>query len=587
MRARFDDLDPGQEKAFEFALPVRTLVASSLEHVGPLFEAVERYVRQEGWWAAGYVSYEAAPGLDPHLAVRQRAGGFAELPLAWFGLFRDRREIEPVSPPQPGEYAFSDWTPSIFRDRFEADVEAIRFQIAEGETYQVNHTFRLRAGFQGSAEALYRDLVSSQPTRYAAFLDLDRFQIASASPELFFSLQGRRMECRPMKGTARRGRWSGEDLALGEALSASEKERAENLMIVDLVRNDLGRVSEFGSVEVERLFTLERYPTVWQLTSTVASTLRPNVSLRGVFEALFPCGSVTGAPKIRTMEIIAETETDARFAYCGAIGWVGPDANGEPTATFSVGIRTVMIDQAQGRAEYGVGGGITWASQPSAEYQETQAKALLLAGRRAHPGLIETLAWDAGRGFWFRNQHLDRMEASASYFGLSFDREQAGALLDRLVDQLSGLARIRLLLEGGRLAAEWSPLPAGEPEAMRVALDREPISSDDIYLFHKTTQRREYSKRVARHPEVDDVLLVNERGEVTEATTANLVVLLEGRWWTPPIEAGCLPGIYRQILLDKGDIAERPILIQELLAAQQFALVNSVRLWRPAVLSED
>jgi para-aminobenzoate synthetase/4-amino-4-deoxychorismate lyase len=410
--------------------------------------------------------------------------------------------------------------------------------------------------------------------------------VLSASPELFFRIDGDRITTRPMKGTAPRGRWLAEDEEIRDRLLASAKDHAENAMIVDLLRNDLGRISVAGRVDWGELFHAERYETVWQLTSTIRADLRPGLGLTDAFRALFPSGSVTGAPKVATMRAIAQLEDSPRGVYCGAIGYLGPPGSGEPRAVFNVAIRTVVVDTASWLAEYGVGGGVTFDSSASGEYAEILAKARVLAAVRPAFALFETLRWDAAAGFAHLPEHLARMEASAAYFGFPFEPAEAAAVLEKAVaEHGESQARVRLQLElAGGLAAEIGDLDPETREPVRVALDTEPVDPADVWLFHKTTRRGPYDRRRERRPDVDDLVLVNVRGEVTETTIANLAVRLGERWFTPPREAGLLPGTFREVLVRDGELAERPITVEELRTAEGIALVSSVRGWREAVL---
>jgi para-aminobenzoate synthetase/4-amino-4-deoxychorismate lyase len=409
--------------------------------------------------------------------------------------------------------------------------------------------------------------------------------VLSASPELFFRIDGTRITTRPMKGTAPRGRWLDEDEAIARALVASGKDRAENAMIVDLLRNDLGRICRPGSVAVERMWEPERFETVWQLTSTVGGELQPGTSLLDAFRALFPSGSVTGAPKVRTTRIIADLEDSARGPYCGAIGYLAPPGSGEPAATFNVAIRTVLLDARTRAAEYGVGGGITFDSSARAEYEEILAKARVLTTVRPAFDLLESLAWSPGEGFRHLEEHLARLEASARYFGFRFDPEAAVAALKGSVTERVEQGRIRLTLaRDGGLATVVEDLRSTPDRPVRVALDNEPVDPSDVWLFHKTSLRAPYERRRERRPDVDDVLLVNLGGHVTESTIANLAVRLGDRWVTPPIEVGLLPGTYRDVLVRDGTLAERAVTISEVREARELALVSSVRGWRPAVL---
>jgi para-aminobenzoate synthetase/4-amino-4-deoxychorismate lyase len=386
-----------------------------------------------------------------------------------------------------------------------------------------------------------------------------------------------------MKGTIARGRWLSEDEEAAERLVTSDKDRAENAMIVDLVRNDLGRVSAPGSVRVSRMFDAERYETVWQLTSTVEADLRPGTSLADVFRALFPSGSVTGAPKVRTMQIIRELEDSPRGVYCGAIGYLAPAGSGEPNANFSVAIRSVVLDTSTGAAEYGVGGGITFDSSAAGEYEEVLAKARVLTAARPDFDLFETIRHDPGEGPRHFAEHLERLGSSARYFGFRFEPETAAAAIKRAAADRGDAFAIRLTLSrDGSVTTDVRELPPAPDRPLRLALDDESVDPDDIWLYHKTTRRQPYDRRKEKRPYVDDVVLVNARGEVTESTIANLAVRLEGRWVTPPLDAGLLPGTYRSVLLREGTMTERTIRVSELVGAEEVALVSSVRGWRPA-----
>jgi para-aminobenzoate synthetase / 4-amino-4-deoxychorismate lyase len=583
--ARFDDLTPGAERSFRLAEPVGVLEARRHDEVAATIEAAGA-ASARGLWAAGYVAFDAAPGLDRDLVVRDRAPGdaFADLPLVWFALFERSEDVpalEPVDlepPPSP-----SPWRASVERSVYDHAIARIRELIAAGETYQVNYTMRMHARLAGDERGFYRDLALAQRGGFGAYVNLGRYRVLSASPELFFRRDGNRVTTRPMKGTAARGRWLSEDEMAAERLVASDKDRAENAMIVDLVRNDLGRVAVPSSVRVASMFDSERYETLWQLTSTVEADLRPGTSLVEVFRALFPSGSVTGAPKVRTMRIIRDLEDSPRGVYCGAIGYLAPAGSGEPSANFSVAIRTVVLDSSTGAAEYGVGGGITFDSSATGEYEEVLAKARVLTAARPAFHLFETIRSDPEEGPRHLLEHLERLGSSARYFGFRFEPEAAIAVLKRTAADRSGALAVRLTLSrDGSIATEVRALPPPSDRPVRLALDDEPVDPDDPWLFHKTTRRQPYERRREKRPDVDDVLLVNTRGEVTESTIANLAVRLERRWVTPRLDAGLLPGCYRTVLLREGTLRERPIRISELLEAEEVALVSSVRGWRPA-----
>ncbi|WP_369130856.1 aminodeoxychorismate synthase component I [Modestobacter roseus] len=578
--ARFDDLVAGT--ALRCPPPDQVLVARRADEVAGVLAEVER-ATAAGSWAFGWLAYEAAPGLDPSLPVAEPADDGP--PLAWFGLCGAPEPVPPVAP-SPGGRPPVRWVPDWTDDEHARAVAAVREHIAAGETYQCNLTDRLRARDVGDPARLYADLALAQRGAYNALLDTGRFVVASASPELFFEWDGARLRTRPMKGTAARGRNTAEDATRAAALRASAKEQAENLMIVDLLRNDVARVAEVGSVAVPELFALERYPTVWQLTSEVTGRTRDDVGLVDVLRALFPCGSITGAPKRRTMQLIADLEPRPRGVYCGAVGLVAPPGAAPFRARFNVAIRTVVVDRATGAAVYGVGGGITWGSDPGAERAEVRAKAAVLTEPAGDHQLIETMALADGR-VRDLDRHLARLTDSAAFLGFTCDPARVRAAVAEAVAGRATGARVRLLLDrDGAVTVDLADLPAPPSGPVRLVVDPEPVDSASRWLQHKTTRREVYTARAARHPDADDVVLVNERGEVTETTVATLAVRIGGTWWTPPVDSGCLPGVARGRLLAEGVLRERVLRVADLAAAEELALVSSLRGWRPAVLAE-
>ena len=566
-------------RSFAFAGMERELLASRPAEVIGVLAEVEKAVAA-GLHAVGFLSYECAPGFDEVLVTREPA----DLPLAWFGLFRERHEVRSGTLEATGEYAIADWQPSISRDAYLRGLQRIKEHLAVGDTYQVNYTFRLRAAFSGDSRTLYRDLCQSQRASFCAYLDLGRHCLMSASPELFFALRDGRLTTRPMKGTRPRGRWPEEDIALALELGSSPKDRAENVMIVDLLRNDLARVSAAGSVVVPRLWEMERYETVWQLTSTIESRFREEEGLVGLFGSLFPCGSITGAPKARTMEIIAALEDGPRGPYTGCIGFVSPGLE----AVFNVAIRTVWLDREQGVAEFGVGGGITWDSSPEGEYAECVVKARVLTERRPVFQLLETMLFAVGKGYYLVDRHMARLSASAAYFGFSFDLAEVRGELDRLAGELGdGEHRVRLLLaRNGEVELQHAPLQGAKEKKWKVVLADEPVVSQDPFLFHKTTHRSIYERRLASRPDCDDVVLRNEREEVTECCLGNLVAQADGECWTPPVGCGLLAGTFRAELLERGEIGEKVLKIEDLRRAERLFLINSVRRWVECELVE-
>lgn len=528
----------------------------------------------QGYHAAGFLSYEAANGLDAKLVTHSPDG----LPLLWFGIF-SRRERCPCGQLAGGSYHLSPWQASVTRPVYDQMMGKVRDYIVAGDTYQVNYTFRLRADFEGDPRGFYRHLCQNQRTNYAAYLDIGKYQVLSASPELFFELQNGHLTTRPMKGTWRRGRWLAEDEKNKKMLQQSEKNRAENVMIVDMLRNDLGRVSKAGSVSVPALWEVEHYETVLQMTSTVTSQMNGDVSLSQLMTAMFPCGSVTGAPKVRTMEIIAEVEPDPRGVYTGSIGYVSP--GGE--ACFNVAIRTVCINCETGMAEFGVGGGVTFDSSSECEYEECLTKARVLTSERSDFDLFETLRYDPDAGYFLIERHLDRLEASATYFGFEFDRAM---VFNKLMDDAERFGndahRVRCVLKrSGKVFVEAVPLPPAQTHPWRVGFAKTRVNSQDVLLFHKTTARDVYTRCLAERPDCDEVILVNEKGEITECGIGNLVVEKSGVYVTPPVDCGLLAGTFRAELLDLGKIEEHVLTEEDIKQADALFMINSVREWVP------
>jgi para-aminobenzoate synthetase/4-amino-4-deoxychorismate lyase len=563
------DFDGVLPAPLAFTGPREVIAAETLAEVVPALRAAEA-AAAGGRWVAGLVAYEAGPALDPAL----RARGPGPLPLVWFGVY----DAPGARPAPAGGAALGPLDPDTDRAAHAGAVGRIRERIARGDVYQVNHTIRLRGRFQGDPLALYLRLRDAQGGGLGALVHLGARALVSASPELFLERRGELVRTRPMKGTARRGRYEAEDEARAVALAASEKDRAENVMIADLVRNDLGRVARTGTVRVATLFEVERYRTVLQLTSTVEARLRPGVGLAHLLAAAFPPGSVTGAPKAMATRVIAEEETSPRGAYCGAIGVVAP--GGE--AAFNVAIRTVELDLARGEAVAGVGGGITWGSSAEEEYDEAIAKGAYLSEQVAPFQLVETLRLEQG-GYPLLARHLARLESSARHLGFRLERDEAEAALRREAASAAGAGRrVRLLLaRDGRVRTESAPLPPPAEAPVPVALARAPVSRADPALFHKTTRREPYEAARRELPDAFDVLLSNEEGELTEFTIGNLVLELDGERVTPPLDAGLLPGVMRAELLARGEVRERPLRAADLRRARAAWLVNAVRGWVP------
>ena len=576
-----DDAEPGEPtRLLRFTGFAGAIVAHGAEEVAPAFAALEAVLGQ-GLHAAGYFSYELGyllePRLTPLLWPERR------VPLFWFGLFRGRERLggskakaalaaETDGRAYAGPLAH-EFDPALYRPRY----RKIKNYIAAGDVYQVNLTFRSSFSFLGNPRALYRDLRQAACAAHSAYVDDGERTILSLSPELFFTLKDRWITTRPMKGTAARGANEEEDAKARIHLQASDKSRAENLMIVDLLRNDFGRVAELGSVKVDDLFALETYPTLHQMVSTVRARLRPGTRPEALIRAIFPCGSVTGAPKIRAMEIIRECETSPRGVYCGAIGYFAPDGG----AAFNVAIRTLTI--ANGRGELGIGGGLVQDSEETAEYAECLLKARYYEAGRRPIGLIETLRHEPSSGFVRIDLHLDRMARSARALGLPFDRANAHQALDDAITGKTSVLRVRLTLdEAGKFAATAQPL-AGEYERVwTYVISPVRLASSDALARHKTNWRAVYDEeqaRAARETGADEVIFLNERDEVVEASRTNIFARIGGRLITPPLSTGALDGCLRHSLLDdpQSGCVEGGLTLDDLNKADAVYLGNSLR----------
>lgn len=571
-----------------FRDPALVLCARSTSEVAEVLREAQRLVDTRGLHAAGWVAYEAALAFDAAFRVvapPRSTASSSDFPLAWFGLYE---APEFVAGPQArladrGEAALV-WTPSVSRERYEAAIRAVLAYIAAGDTYQVNYTFRLRTLLAGAPQDLMARMIAAQGAHYGAFVDTPDWAICSASPELFYRQSGRHLVSLPMKGTIGRGPEPALDREQAARLRRSEKDRAENVMIVDMVRNDLGRIATTGSVRVTRLFDTERYPTLWQMTSTV----RCDTTARTpeIFAALFPAASITGAPKVRTMEIIAELEEAPRRIYTGAIGFLAPGRR----AQFNVAIRTVLVDKRTGQAEYGVGGGIVWDSTPEGEFEECAIKArVLAAGSAPSFDLLETILWRPGRGYTLLAPHLARLRRSAQYFDRAVDMAAVRRALEELASRCArqfartrsrlppAAYRVRLLVAPNGLprveARGLTPLP--DPYRLRLAATA--VRQADPFLYHKTTNRAVYEEALATRPGCSDVLLWNERGEITESCIANVLVELDGEMLTPSVSSGLLAGVRRARLLAKGRAREAVVRVADLPRCTRILLVNSVR----------
>ncbi len=542
-----------------------------VDEVVPVLEAVEAKAR-EGFVAFGFIAYEASaafglPVSDPNEN---------DFPLVWFGFCpkNDVRKQLPIDIDRRDKpFDESNVKLRTPPERYEETIRSIKKKIGAGETYQVNYTLRADVASHASGYELFKTLRSAHPVPYAAYLKTGDGEIVSLSPELFLERRGKQLASRPMKGTMRRGRTLEEDRRLAEALKTSNKNRAENVMILDMMRNDLGRVCRFGSVRSERLFHIERYPSLFQMTSEVRGTVKDGLSIAQILSQTFPAASITGAPKRRTMEIISECEESRRGVYCGSIGLIEP--NGD--FTFNVAIRTLC--GKNGCYELGAGGGIVWDSEPDSEYREIQTKMDFLRQGGHDFSLIETLLLDSDRRYAYLHAHLDRLDESARYWDFRCERNEALRQLERFAKNTTELPlTLRITLDkNGEFSIESRPVTR-PPTSVCVGIAPELVNSTDRFLYHKTTHRSLYNRvrEEALKRDCFETFFINERGHVTEGCITNLFYRMDDCWYTPPVEDGLLPGVWRAHFMKESSAKERSLTRQELLEADELIIGNSV-----------
>lgn len=566
--------------------PCEVITAHTLEQVADALARMDICTKQ-GKYLAGHFAYELGYMFEEKL--RPLLPKNRHEPLLQFGVF-DAYSDGALPSASTGDISElkPDWSYEDYKARFDKTMALIR----AGDVYQVNLTFPMHGTYRGDAIGIYNKLKAAQPVRYGGVISLGGSEIVSLSPELFYELEGGELKggeisMRPMKGTVRRGQTKTQDKALGKALQRDAKNRAENLMIVDLLRNDLSRIAQAGSVAVTDLYTLETYPSLHTMTSGIEAQIK-DVSLTQILQALFPCGSVTGAPKIRAMEIINELEDRPRGAYCGALGLIDPplDNNNGGHARFNVGIRTLNL-HADNTCTYSVGSGVVADSDAQDEYAECLLKAAFLQDSF---GLIETFGWHEQSGFMWLDLHIARLAKSAEELGFKFSKTKIMRALNSAVDNLSGAQKIRLVLsKDGMVTVETAALQLANPDdLLPVTLSKNPLSSADILLAHKTTRRDFIEGELSRlntDTNCTEVLFFNERGELCEGSYTNVFIRKDGQMLTPPLSCGLLPGVLRQALIESGAVREQILTLDKVQNADEIYIGNSVRGLMPARLT--
>ena len=546
-----------------FTDAIKELKTKDIKEVKPLLDELEAY-QNEGYYAVGYISYEAAPAFETKFQVID--GPLMSEYLLYFTV-HETVQTEPI----PLTYDLitlpKSWQELTSAEEYKAAIEHIHHHIRQGDTYQVNYTVQLQQNLTADPFAIYNRLVVEQNAHYNAFIQHDDVTIISISPELFFKKDGDRLTTRPMKGTTNRGLTTETDLKQAQWLAQDQKNRSENMMIVDLLRNDMNRISKIGSENVKRLCQVEQYSTVWQMTSTIETQLLPNSSLSDVFQALFPCGSITGAPKIATMEIINKVEKQPRGVYCGAIGILVPQG----PSIFNVAIRTLQMEGT--KAVYGVGGGITWDSKWEAEYEETKQKAAVLYRQNPRFDLISTGRVHQGK-LLFLEEHMKRLQESSRYFDYPFNKEKVKKQVEDLCQSLDFDTDYRLkmsLAKDGELTFEHNQLTGLADDFCQARLVEQTYPLDSPYTYFKTSYRPHIS--LGPHEQI----YYNQKKELLETSIGNLVLKIEDQLYTPPIRLGLLNGIYRQNLIANNQVTERVLTLDNLKQAQAIYGCNAVR----------
>ena len=548
---------------YTFTQPIKELKTRDLAEVADLLAQVESY-QEQGYYVVGYVSYEAAPAFEEKLAVH-KAPLLGEY-LLYFTV-HDRVETSPIPLTYEEVDLPSRWQEETSAENYEEAIAQIHHHLRQGDTYQVNYTVQLKQDLSANPFVIYNRMVVEQEAGYNAYVEHDEMAVISMSPELFFEQNDRELTTRPMKGTTQRGVTDQEDLAQASWLEQDPKNRSENMMIVDLLRNDMNRISEVGSEHVERLCQVEQYSTVWQMTSTIKSQLRPDVDLVAIFRSLFPCGSITGAPKIATMEIIKDLELQPRGVYCGTIGLLLPNGR----RIFNVAIRTIQLHK--GQAIYGVGGGITWDSTWESEYREVHQKAAVLYRKQARFKLIST-GRVSQKSLLFEDQHLERLTKASRYFAYPLDPKK---LRQKIEEECQACDfhqdyRLRITIsKSGEMELSPQILEPLSPTFCKAKLCLQEADLQMPFTYFKTTHRPHLSLGE------QEIIYHNVAGELLETSIGNLVLKIAGKLYTPPTSLGILPGIYRQHLLERGQVEEKVLTLADLNQAKTIYGCNAVR----------
>jgi para-aminobenzoate synthetase / 4-amino-4-deoxychorismate lyase len=574
--AHFDDYN---RYSYLFKNPLKIISCYNLYDVKPALKRLDK-ILCKGFFAAGFISYEAGFAFEAVLENRKHY----DFPLLWFGIFEnptifDHRRMEFEKNNMSDNYSIYSIKQDILKKDYIDSIEKIKSHIEKGHTYQVNRTFKLNFSFRGNPENIFLALRQSQKVSYSAFIRFAPYHILSFSPELFFRKEKANLQTKPMKGTMERGRFFQEDIKNAATLYNCQKNRSENIMILDLLRNDLGKIAQTGSVATKKIFEVEKYKSLFQMTSTAEAITNRSASLYGLLKAMFPSGSVTGAPKIRTMQIINDIEKLPRKIYTGSIGFITPNKD----CVFNVAIRTLLLDSNTKKGEMGIGSGIVYDSNPKKEYQECMLKSKFLTDKYENFKLIETILWKPVQGYELINLHMQRLSESAAYFNYKYD---ADFIIESLKNATKNFNkekryRVRILLnEDGSLDIKHSMIYQASAGRV-IAISSAKTNSADKWLYHKTTNRHLYNSEYYRYKKLGffDVLFKNEKGQITEGAISNIFIKKDNAYYTPPIECGVLNGVYRRYLIQhkRLNVVEKVLYKQDLINADGIIMTNAIR----------
>jgi len=563
--------------SYLFSEPVEIINIHKKEDVNHNFKLIEKYFAN-GLTGYGLINYEAGYLFEGKLEKYLQDEGEKLIQFFFFddeNVIRLKSDDIEFNADDVTKYSISNFKLNTSTEEFKENIKNIKNYIKEGDTYQVNYTVKGKFNFSGSYASFFQHLLFNQSGKYSAFINDDDEFLISLSPEKFFSIKRNEISSTPMKGTIKRGVNPGTDLAAEQELIKSKKNRAENVMIVDLIRNDLGRIAEYGSVSAPQLFSTEKYESLFQMVSTIMAKLKNDATLGSVIKNIFPCGSITGAPKIRTMEIINELEKEERGIYTGSIGLLNKDV-----VNFNVAIRTLAINKKSGNGKLGIGAGIVWDSDPQKEYEETLLKSKFLAEPENYFDLFETMLFDDGK-ILFLEEHIERLRLAADFFLFNFNESKISKSIHDKIAELNpgGKYKIKLILnKWGRIKIAYSDFPI-VPNNVKIIISGKRISTQNKFQYFKTTKRKLYDDEYQKYStkEFFDVIFLNEKDEVAEGSIANIFLRNGNKWFTPPITSGILNGIYRSHLLKEKDYREKEISLEDLLKADEIKIVNSVR----------